>query len=275
MNNMLLSIRDTMQRRDFPSIEGISEVWYLEPDLRDIDGVSAGGVITDPTNQVESFSTGTMIAFAALGVFVFAALVLGAFRMRRRDTDGITEFGPSTIMGSGDSNDPATFSAILPNSYKLDNPSGMSAIPEGEDDGGSRYNGSVIVSDGGYTSDGDSRADDAFYPAHFDPVLGYNNVDDDDMRADNDLLFDDLDQIVAIGKLDSHDSYSTHRKKNLVRASDVSLGARHSTVDVHKCTSASCKICKYKPKDVEFVHKSPNSPGVSVGKFTFPDDEII
>ena len=272
-NNILLSIRDTMQRSEFPAVDGIVQVWYLDPELGDIDGISDGGVIANDTRQPEtSFSTGTMIAFAALGVFVFAALVLGAFRMRRHENEGITVFEHSTMTGSAMTagNDTATFSAILPNSYKLENSGGMDAIPEGDDDSDSRYNCSVILSDGGYTSDGDSQKD-PLYPAHFDPVLGVNSLDEDDMKADNDLLFENAQSVSQIAFM-GEKSLSNHRKSYLVPASQVSLGKRHSTIDVHKCNSAQCTICNYKPKDVEFIHKSPNSPAISAKNF-FPEDE--
>lgn len=256
INNMLYAIRDTMQRSDFPAVDGIVRVWYLDPDLNGIAGISDGGGILDKQPPVDtSFSAGTMIAFAALGVFVFATLVLGAFRMRRNENDVITTFGESTIMGSEQT---ATFSAMLPNSYKLDDPDGMSAIPEGDSDSDSRYNCSVILSDGGYTSDGDSHVDDPSFPTNFDNALGANKSDEDDLQIDSEMLFEN--------------NFSDHRQRNLVSASEVGLGVKHSAIDVHQCTSARCSICNYKPKDVEFVHKSPNSPDVSIGKF-FPDDE--
>merc|ERR1712194_331001 len=145
-----MGIRDTMQRDDFPTIDGIVQVWYLDPTLEgaDVAGISDTDT-TKPKPKVEaSFSTGTMIAFAALGLFVFAAIVLGAFRIRRNGNDGVTAFDQSTITGSAmtTTNDSyatkqsAGFSAILPNSYTLDNARGMSAIPEGSDDSESRFN---------------------------------------------------------------------------------------------------------------------------------------
>ena len=265
IDHTLYGIRDAMQRNDFPSVDGILKVWYLEPELSDISGIAGGaGIITDNTPADDSFSTGTMIAFAALGVFVLAALILGAFRVRRRQTDGFSTLHGSTLTGSAMTagNDSyggkqsKSFSMMLPNSYKLDGADAMSAIPEGDSDSESRYNCSVIISDGGYTSDGDShRMDDPLCAAHFDPVLGADNMDEHDMAIDDDLLFE------------NHQNFSEHRKMNLVTGADVGLGERHSTVDVHQCTSARCTICNYKPKDVEFIPKSPNSPDVSAGKF--------
>ncbi len=258
ITSMLYKIRDVFQRTDFPAVDGIIRVWYLDPQLDGVDGIVDGGVVigdgTPPSDS--SYSTGTMIAFAALGISVFVALVLGAFRMRRNENDVITTFDQSTVTGSAKT--PNTGAFVLPNSYKLDDADGMRAIPEDDDDADSRYNCSVIVSDGGFTSDGDSREGDPSFRANFDNVLGNNNEEDDDLN--NDMLFQ------------SSNEYSDHRRNNLVSGADVGLGVRHSTVDVHQCTSARCTICNYKPKDVEFVHKSPTTPDVSTGSF-FPDDE--
>mmetsp|Transcript_18264 Transcript_18264/g.33947 ORF Transcript_18264/g.33947 Transcript_18264/m.33947 type:complete len:468 (+) Transcript_18264:129-1532(+) len=46
---------------------------------------------------------------------------------------------------------------------------------------------------------------------------------------------------------------SDHRKRRLVEASDTALGVKHSSIDVHQCTSTTCPICVYKPADVSFV----------------------
>lgn len=236
--SMLYKIRDAMQRTDFPGVEGIARVWYLDPDLGGVDGISGGGTITDgPVNG--SYSTGTMIAFAALGVSVFAALVLGAFRMRKSEDDVITNFDSTT---GGESKQGAF---VMPNSYKLD------SVPESDDD--SRYNGSVIVSEGGFTSDGDSQLGDAAYSSNYDNVLGSNTEDDDDMN--NDMI------------LQNNTDFSEYRKSTHVAADDVGLGVKHSGVDVHQCTSANCKICNYQPKEVEFIHKSPTTPNVATGNF--------
>jgi len=288
VNKILHSIRDTMQRRnDFPAVDGIVQVWYLNPELNDVlpSEVSNGVIGDTPKPPIDgSFSTGTMIAFAALGVFVFVALILGAFKMRRNEHDGFSTLEPgssmtcSAITPANDSygaKQSSTFNRMLPNSYKLEESDGMSAIPEGDSDSDSRYDGSVIVSDGGYTSDGDSRVGGTS-PHHFDPVLGAHQLDDDNLDTDRDLLFENTENYEEISssslartsmKFESDREFSNHRKSNLVTPSEASLGARHSTVDVHQCNSARCKICNYKPQDVEFVHNSPNSPDVSTGKF--------
>mmetsp|Transcript_31044 Transcript_31044/g.75017 ORF Transcript_31044/g.75017 Transcript_31044/m.75017 type:complete len:507 (-) Transcript_31044:297-1817(-) len=46
---------------------------------------------------------------------------------------------------------------------------------------------------------------------------------------------------------------SDHRKRNLVEPSDYALGRKHSSIDVHQCSSATCNICAYKPQNVAFV----------------------
>jgi hypothetical protein len=57
----------------------------------------------------------------------------------------------------------------------------------------------------------------------------------------------------AHGKEDSEHDPSGHRKRNLVQASDTALGVKHSSIDVHQCTSSTCPICTYRPADVSFV----------------------
>ena len=258
ITNMLYKIRDTMQRNDFPAVDGIARVWYLDPTLGEVDGIAEDGIIVNdsPPGDSDSYSTGTMIAFAALGIFVFAAIILGAFRMRRRENeDVVTYYEHSTVTGpattpndSYGAKQAGTF--VLPSSYQLD------AVPEDDDE--SRYNCSVIISDGGFTSDGESREGDPAFATQLDNVLASETEEEDDMN--NDMLFqNDTD-------------FSEHRKNNLVSGSEVGLGVKHSSVDVHQCTSARCTICNYKPKDVEFIHKSPTTPAVSTGNF-FPEDD--
>lgn len=256
VRNMLFSIRDTMQVPSFPDVDGIIRVWYLEPDLNEPDQISTGGGSGPGGGGPGSFSTGTMVAFAALGVVVFAALVLGVLRMRKNKDDGITQFGESTY---GPEVDPATVSAVFPAAYKLDGADGMNAIHEvSSESDHSRYNCSIIMSEGGFTSDGESQVEDPLFPVHFDNALGVKSEETDE-DADNAMLFGDVND------------FSGHRKTNLVTGSQVGLGQKHSGVDVHQCTSSSCGICNYKPADVEFVHKSPTTP-LSCGNF-FPDDE--
>jgi hypothetical protein len=62
---------------------------------------------------------------------------------------------------------------------------------------------------------------------------------------------------------------SNRRKRNLVRASSGALGMKHSSIDVHNCSSGACKICAHRPRDVQFV---PNPEG-SFRPFPFENDE--
>ena len=59
---------------------------------------------------------------------------------------------------------------------------------------------------------------------------------------------------------DSEHDPSGHRKRNLVQASDTALGVKHSSIDVHQCTSTTCPICTYRPADVSFVGNSTSTP---------------
>jgi hypothetical protein len=56
---------------------------------------------------------------------------------------------------------------------------------------------------------------------------------------------------------------SAHRKLFLVQPSDANLGQKASTVDVHQCSSATCRICSYKPKDVAFISPRAEEPSMS------------
>ncbi|KAG7361688.1 hypothetical protein IV203_036789 [Nitzschia inconspicua] len=62
--------------------------------------------------------------------------------------------------------------------------------------------------------------------------------------------------VSAHGKEDSEHDPSDHRKRNLVQASDGALGVKHSSIDVHQCTSSLCPICTYRPADVSFIGNS-------------------
>lgn len=59
-------------------------------------------------------------------------------------------------------------------------------------------------------------------------------------------------------KSESEHNPSDHRKRNYVMASDAALGKKHSSIDVHQCTSATCHICAYRPRDVNFVGQNTN-----------------
>ena len=65
---------------------------------------------------------------------------------------------------------------------------------------------------------------------------------------------DNLDTI-SEHSVETEGDFSAHRKKYLVHPNTLSLGAKHSLIDVHNCNSARCHICKYKPRNVEFISK--------------------
>lgn len=52
------------------------------------------------------------------------------------------------------------------------------------------------------------------------------------------------------------DDRSAHRNKFFVSPSTNALATKHSSINVHNCTSANCPICTHKPRDVEFISKS-------------------
>ena len=63
---------------------------------------------------------------------------------------------------------------------------------------------------------------------------------------------DDLDTI-SENSVETDTDRSSHRKRFFVPPSANKLGAKHSSIDVHQCSSARCPLCVYKPRDVEFV----------------------
>lgn len=204
--DLLFGIRDSMQKTDFPQVDGIAAVWYLEPELSGKSGIEEGGGEEGTNSTVgPAVSEGAVVAFAALGLFVFAALTLAVYRVRsnRSGEDGaLTIQAGSTATGvdSYPSKAISPFSAMLPKAYALHDPDTMSAILEGDSDSDSRAQSSVIVSDGGYTSDGDSQQD-SLYTQTISPVLGAQKFDDDNLENDRAFLFE----------TDTDDAESIHR----------------------------------------------------------------
>jgi hypothetical protein len=91
---------------------------------------------------------------------------------------------------------------------------------------------------------------------------------DSDLETIQEGIFESFEEISLVptsassnGKDDGEYSSSGYRKRNLVPASDTALGVKHSSVDVHQCTSSTCPICIYRPVDVSFVgHAGLTSP---------------
>jgi hypothetical protein len=75
---------------------------------------------------------------------------------------------------------------------------------------------------------------------------------------------DELDEIPF-----SEREQSNNRKINLVTPSSGALGMKHSSIDVHNCSSGACKICAHRPLDVQFI---PNPEG-TFRPFPYKDDE--
>jgi hypothetical protein len=194
------------------------KVWYLGPEIAGVSGVAGGSptsVDVNPPSQT-SVSLGAVAAFSVLGLFAFVALMIGMFRVRgSKAEDGTLTIEPGSAMTTSTNNSSANkasgspFSAMLPQAYNLHDPEAMSAILEGDSDAESRAQSSVIVSEGGFTSDGDSIADDCVYTtSNLGPVLGAQKTEDD-VEEDGALLFEDDPEISSIDKAQNRTSASS------------------------------------------------------------------
>lgn len=92
---------------------------------------------------------------------------------------------------------------------------------------------------------------------------GFFTINDLDtiVEGDKQESFEDI-SVVEVSSSNEKETIehnsSYHRKRNLVIPSDSQLGVKHSSIDVHNCSSATCKICAYKPHSVSFMDN--NSP---------------
>ena len=209
MNDLLFQVQSTMQRTDFPAVPEIVKVWYLGPEVAGVSGItgdSPKSIDATPTSQ-SSVPSGVVAAFSALGFFVFVALMIGMFRVRgNRTEEGSLTIDPGSAL-SGSTNNTSSkqpsispFSAMLPTAYNLHDPETMSAILEGDSDSESRAQSSVIVSEGGFTSDGDSIVDESMYTTtNLDPVLGAQKMEDE-LDEDRAFLFEDDPEVSSIDK---------------------------------------------------------------------------
>ncbi|KAG7340069.1 hypothetical protein IV203_006473 [Nitzschia inconspicua] len=214
INEIRFNIQSVMQRTDFAVLPEVVRVWYVGPEISAVSEINRGGDDDQPPAGSQEFnssiSTGGVVAFAALGFFVFGALMLGVFRVRGRNAavDGTLTIEPdSTITkNAGDPPTPSSkispFSAMLPKAYNLHDPETMSAILEGDSDSDSRADvGSIIVSEGGFTTDGEeSTIDGSVYTSKVKPVLGAHKTDEDDAPNDSVLLFEDDNELASIDK---------------------------------------------------------------------------
>lgn len=98
----------------------------------------------------------------------------------------------------------------------------------------------------------------------------FTDSDLDTIQEGNFESFEEISLVAtsAIGKEDSEHDPSGHRKRNLVQASDTALGVKHSSIDVHQCTSSTCPICTYRPADVSFVGNTELAPPTMFGATT-------
>jgi hypothetical protein len=98
------------------------------------------------------------------------------------------------------------------------------------------------------------------------PTISEGRLYDPASDSDGDFSLEDgsvgsEEENAAYG--DHHDS-SHRRKRMLVQASSKNLGKKGSFVDVHQCTSATCRICTYRPSDVAFVASPKASPAAKM-----------
>lgn len=63
----------------------------------------------------------------------------------------------------------------------------------------------------------------------------------------------------GLGPNGSENNLSGHRMRNLVKPTDTALGVKHSSIDVHQCTSSTCPICNYRPANVAFVDRNADN----------------
>jgi hypothetical protein len=100
------------------------------------------------------------------------------------------------------------------------------------------------------------------------PTISEGRLYDPESHSDGDFSFED----VSVGS-EEDDPFATHvelhdsshrRKRMLVPACSKNLGRKGSFVDVHQCTSATCRICTYRPSDVAFVASPVTSPSTKM-----------
>jgi len=89
--------------------------------------------------------------------------------------------------------------------------------------------------------------------------LGFANFDDLEPFGEGRMY----DASKASSMDDSSYDGSTFRKMHPVLPSSNRLSLKHSSIDVHQCTSATCNICKYRPQDPSFVSSPRCHPVVS------------
>jgi hypothetical protein len=204
----LKKVQDLMTRvKDFTSSPGVIKATYLGPTLVDpseAKGVDFSDSEVDPNSNGLSPGYGVLIALS--GIVVVAAVV-ATYRRRRQSEEGKdvgaltvaagSEVTGDTSMLSGSALGGTAFSSMLPSSYRLEQDSQMSAIMESESDIGSTDQSELILSDSGYTTDGDTVSnqsltqDQSFLKSlHEAPsTLGARRYEEEDDSVD-DFIFD-------------------------------------------------------------------------------------
>lgn len=202
----LKKIQDLMTRVDGTASPGVIKATYLGPSL--VDPSEAKGVKSD-TNDVDTGSNGLSAGYGVLialsGVVVVAAVV-ATYRRRRQSDEGKdlgaltvaagSEVTGDTSMLSGSAVNTTAFSSMLPSSYRLEQDSQMSAIMEAESDLGSTDQSELILSECGYTTDGDTISnqsltqDQSFLKSLHDApsTLGARRYEEEE--DDDDFIFD-------------------------------------------------------------------------------------
>ncbi|KAL3914028.1 MAG: hypothetical protein SGARI_000345 [Bacillariaceae sp.] len=205
--DILARVQAALSQSDFTSVPEIIGAYYIGPDLSEINAATEDDTSSQlNANEGDGMPAGAVAGFAAIGLVAFMGVALAFRKKRRHDIDaGTMTLEPDLAAGSRTAGDPmgkspskvTPFSAMLPQAYNLNDPETMSAILEGDSDSQSGASqGSVIVSEGGFTTDGeDSMQDDSVYTSKLGTTLGEQEHYED--HADADLLFDNDEKSVS------------------------------------------------------------------------------
>jgi hypothetical protein len=90
-----------------------------------------------------------------------------------------------------------------------------------------------------------------------------------------------FDPHCASSERESYDDFSldlegpVEPEMQLISPSSKNLGGRHSGIDVHQCTSATCNICKFSGDEVAFVPSPKKEKQSTLGKTWREENDII
>ena len=90
------------------------------------------------------------------------------------------------------------------------------------------------------------------------PTITEGQLYDPASPSDRSFSFDDIsleesDIMVDVLGADQSKDSSHRRKRTLVEPTTSNLGKKGSAIDVHQCSSATCRLCSYRPDNVNFV----------------------